>query len=325
MEQLKVFSKSIDSMKSTLDVHIVMPNNKENKANKLIEEAYAEAQRLIQIISAWDENTTLYKVNKMAGIAPVKVCDELFQLIKRGVYLSEITNGLFDITFASIDKIWYFDKPLAEKPSAEKIQKSVRNINYKFIELNDENQSIFINNKGTKIELGAIGKGFIATKMKDLLQKAGIKSGLISAGGDMTSWGQSIRENGFWNIGVADPNKEVKNIAWLPIQNESIATSGNYERFAIIDGKRYSHIIHPKTGYPVEGIKSVTVLSPDAELCDAIATTIFLKGVKKGLDFVNQFFDIRCFIIDDNEKKHFSKNFKVEISYPNTANQKAVV
>ncbi len=316
MATLEVFSRSIDSMSSTLDVNILMPSKKAAKANRLIDEAYAEAQRLIDILSAWQEGTEMYQVNEQAGIAPVKVGKELYQLMKRCMYLSDVTDGLFDVTFASISKVWYFDKPIVDKPTDEKIENSVRNINYKYVELNDDEQSIFVTNKGTKIELGAIGKGYIATRMKQKLQEAGVTSGLVSAGGDMTCWGESIRPDGFWRIGIADPNKRVENIAWLPIKNESIATSGNCERFAVIDGVKHSHIIHPKTGHPVKGIKSVTVLSPDAELCDVVATTVFLKGVKEGLAFVNEFYDIRCFIVDEANDYFFSDNFKAKALEP---------
>ncbi|WP_170117763.1 FAD:protein FMN transferase [Arcicella aurantiaca] len=297
-------------MSSTLDITILHDRNLPDEAKCLIQLGYDEANRLINIISAWQEGTELFCVNQQAGIKPVKVGDELFYLVKRSLKLSILTDGLFDVTFASIDKIWYFDKPLVEKPSDDKIKASIKNINYEFIELDEQNKTIFIRNRGTKIELGAIGKGYIANKIKAKLISLGIDSGLVNAGGDLVSWGKSIHPDGIWKVGIADPNKNTDYIGWLPIQNEAIATSGNYERFALIDGKRYSHIINPKTGYPVKGIKSVTVLSPDPELCDVMATSIFLMGRKKGLDFANNFNDIRCFIVDDNGDYYYSDNLE---------------
>lgn len=302
-------------MSSSLDVSILYDVSKPKKAQELINIAYDEANRLIGILSAWEKGTELYKVNENAGIKPVKVGMELFQLIERCIHLSELTEGYFDITFASIDKVWYFDKPMVHIPTAQKIADSVKHINYKYIELNIEKQTIYITNKGTKIELGAVGKGYIANKMKLKLQEVGVTSGLISAGGDMVCWGNSIHEHGNWKIGVRNPNPDNNStIAWLPIKNQSVATSGNYERYAIFNGDMYSHIINPKTGYPVKGIKSVTVISPDAELCDVIATTVFLKGREDGLRFVNQFFDIQCFLIDDNNTYYYSDNLKSNYS-----------
>jgi len=307
--KLTVFTRSIPSMTSHLDVTVVYDEAKEQEALQLIQAAYNEADRLINIISAWQKGTELYTVNLNAGIRPVKVCDELFYLIKRSIRISNLTNGLFDVTFASIDKVWYFDKPMVEVPSEEAIAASVRNINYRHIQLDEAAKTIYIANPGTKIELGAIGKGFIAQKMKIRLQALGVQGGLVNAGGDLITWGKN--EHGErWKVGISDPEKKASHIAWLPLENQAVATSGSYERFALINGKKYAHIIHPKTGYPVSGIHSVTVISPDAELCDAIATSVFLLGLQEGLDFINQFDDLQCFVIDEHNNYYYSDNLK---------------
>jgi len=309
MSRLTVFSKSIPSMTSHLDIAVVYDASKEAEAQQLIETGYEEANRLISIISAWQEGTELYVVNQNAGICPVKVCDELFFLVKRSIKISGLTNGLFDVTFASIDKVWYFDKPMVEVPTEEAIAASVRNIDYRHIQLDEANRTIYIANKGTKIELGAIGKGYIAQKIKVKLQSLGVQGGLVNAGGDLITWGKN--ENGErWRVGISDPEKKETHIAFLPIENQAVATSGSYERFALINGKKYAHIIHPKTGWPVSGIHSVTIISPDAELCDAIATSVFLLGLQDGLDFVNQFNDLNCFIIDEKNDYYYSDNLK---------------
>lgn len=307
MSAMKIFSRSIPSMTSHLDISILYDAAKEKEALKLIKAGFKEADRLINIISAWQENTELYKVNQAAGTKPVNVGDELYFLIKRSIKISELTDGLFDVTFASIDKLWFFDKPMIQLPSTQKILDSVRNIDYRHIELNDATRSVYIKNKGTKIELGAIGKGFIAQKMKTKLQSLGVNGGLISAGGDIITWGKN--EHGtHWRVGICDPENKMKNIAWLNLENQGVATSGSYERFALIEGKKYSHIIHPKTGFPVSGLHSVTVISADAELCDAIATSVFLLGKTEGLAFVNRFNDIQCFIVDDQNNYYYSEN-----------------
>lgn len=307
--KLKTYTRSIPSMTTLLEITILMEEGKDAEAKQIIQQGFDEANRLIGIISAWQPGTELYEVNQQAGIKPVKVCDELFSLLQRGVNISNLTKGLFDMTFASIDKIWYFDKPMSRMPDPKDVLHSVRNIDYRFVELNAADKTAFIKNKGTKIELGAIGKGFIANKIKYTLEKLGISSGIVNAGGDLICWGKNV-ENEAWKIGIADPHKKEKYIAWLPIYNMSVATSGSYERFAMINGEKYSHIIHPKTGMPVKGLQSVTVINPDAELCDAIATSVFLMGREEGMDFVNQFSDIQCFIVDDEHNYFYSDNLK---------------
>ncbi|MFT3678866.1 MAG: FAD:protein FMN transferase [Ferruginibacter sp.] len=309
MAALKVYTDGIPSMSTKLEITILYDEDKQKQAAKIIKRGFAEANRLIALISAWEKGTELYKVNERAGIKPVKVGKELFYLLKRSLKISELTDGLFDVTFASIDKVWYFDRPMITKPTEAEIKNSVRNINYKFIELDEAKRTVYIRNKGTKIELGAIGKGYIVNKIKEVLQANGIESGIVNGGGDLTCWGKNIFGEP-WKIGVADPNKVEKYIAWLPVLDGAIATSGSYERYAMIDGIKYSHIIHPKTGYPVSGLHSVTIICPDVELCDAIATSVFLLGKDKGLAFVNQFNDIDCFIVDNENRFYYSDNLK---------------
>lgn len=306
---LNAYRESRPSMTSYLDITIIDVLHEEQKVAQLMNGAYAIADYWIRIISAWQEGTDLYKVNQQAGIAAVPVHPALFELIRRSIKISEWTDGLFDVTFASIDKVWFFDKPMPCLPTAEAIAQSVRNINYRHIELNPDDQSVFIRNKGTKIELGAIGKGFIANQMKAYLIEKGVKGGIVNAGGDLCLWGKN-EKNETWNIAIADPEKKENLIAWMPVERGAVATSGSYERYALIDGKKYAHIINPQTGYPVSGLKSVTILSPDVELCDAIATAVFLLGKEKGLDFVNRHQELKCFIVDDDGVFHYSDNLK---------------
>ncbi len=306
---LNAYTQSFPSMTTILEITVLMEEGMDQEARRIIAQGFEEAERLIGIISAWQEGTELYAVNQQAGIAPVTVCEELFSLLQRSLKISRLTEGLFDVTFASIDKVWFFDKPMTVIPNPEDIRHSVRNIDYRFVKLDHDKRAVYITNKGTKIELGAIGKGFIANKIKHKLMSLGISSGIVNAGGDLTCWGTNA-EGQAWKIGIADPHKKEKYIAWLPIHQMAVATSGSYERFALINGQKYSHIIHPKTGMPVKGLQSVTVINPDAELCDAIATSVFLMGREAGLEFVNRFNDIRCFVVDDDARYFYSDNLK---------------
>jgi thiamine biosynthesis lipoprotein len=162
-----------------------------------------------------------------------------------------------------------------------------------------------------RIGFGGIGKGYAAEKAKSLLQQKGVENGIINAAGDLTAWG--AQPNGKpWTIGIADPNAARKAFSFLEIRDTSIATSGNYEKFVLIDGKKYSHTIDPKTGLPVTGIKSVTIICPNAEIADAMATPVMVMGIKTGLDMLNQMKWIAGIIIDDDDKIYTTKNINLK-------------
>jgi len=286
---------------------LVAIHKNQQTRDKAIHSARTEIERIESLISSWDEKSETSKINANAGTQAIKVSEELFQLIERTIKVSKLTNGAFDISFNSLDPIWIFDGREMKAPDSSLISASVKKINYKNIMLNRENLTVYLHEKGMKIGFGAIGKGYAANRAKKVIQDHGIENGLINAGGDLIAWGK--QENGQpWKIGIADPSKEKEYIAWLSVKKMSVVTSGNYEKFVIIDGKKYGHIIDPKTGWPVEGIKSVTLVSPDAELSDALATSVFVLGIKKGLDLVNQLKNVECLIIDEQNKIQTSDN-----------------
>ena len=196
-------------------------------------------------------------------------------------------------------------------PDAGAAKKAVHLINYKNIQLNQEECTVFLKEKGMRIGFGGIGKGYAAERAKTVLQELGVKSGIVNAAGDLSAWG--YQPNGEeWTIGIADPNATRNPFSYLSVTNTAIATSGNYEKFVVIDGKRYSHTIDPKTGLPVSGIKSVTIISNNAEIADAMATPVMIMGIKVGLDMVNQVAGLACIIVDDNDKIYTSKNINLK-------------
>jgi len=290
-----------------VDFELSVAANNKIKGNYYLNEAVNEIIRLEKMISSWDLNSQTSKINKNAGIKPIRVNKELFNLIKRSIRISKLTDGFFDISFASIDKVWFFNKSLTKLPSSEAIKKSVDKINYKNIILNETNLSVYLKEKGMKIGFGAIGKGFAAEKAKEKLIRLGAKAGLINASGDITCWGEHPKYKK-WNIAISNPNKKNSPIAWFKLSNSAVVTSGNYEKFVIINNKRYSHIIDPKTGWPVNELKSVTIFCSNAELADALATAVFVIGTEKGINLINQLKDVECLLIDSDNKKHKSNN-----------------
>jgi thiamine biosynthesis lipoprotein len=296
-------------MGSRFDVTVVA--NDSIDGNKYIDTAVAEITRIEKLISSWDANSQTSDINRNAGIKPVKVDSELYQLIERAIGISKLTDGAFDISYASMDRIWKFDGTMTEMPTEEEITASVSKVGYQNIILNKENSTVFLKLEGMKIGFGAIGKGYAADKAKDLLISKGVPSGIVNASGDMNTWGK--QPNGSeWKVAITNPMNKNKVFALLPITDGAVVTSGNYEKFVNFNGTRYTHIIDPRSGYPSSGIISVTVFAPKAELADALATSVFVMGKEAGLDRINQLPKIECIIIDDKGNITKSKNIEID-------------
>lgn len=305
--------RTVKLMGSRFDISVV--SSSEEQANTFIEEAITEINRIEKMISSWDSSSQTSLINKNAGIKPTRVDGELYQLIERCLQLSKITDGAFDISYASIDKVWYFDKPMTKLPSQESIENSVRKVGYQNILLDPEGQTVFLKLKGMKIGFGGIGKGYAADKARTLLKKKGATGGIINASGDLTTWGTQPDEKD-WTVGITNPLNKNKVFSWFPVKNAAVATSGNYEKFVTFDKKRYSHIIDPRSGYPASGLVSVTVFAESAELCDALATAVFIMGKDSGLYLINQLKGIECVLVDDQNKIHTSDNMALNTIKP---------
>lgn len=307
MNGSRLFHLTKDRMKTFLRIDIV--HTHEDRTKALLAEAFDRADELIHAINAWDPTSPLAAVNRMAGKAPVTVPQVLYDLVERALKVCAFTEGRFDITFASMDRIWYFDRPMERLPTAEEVKGSVAAVDYRQVRMVPQDRAIHIRRAGTKIELGAIGKGFICEQVKRFLLERGVENGLVNAGGDLVAWGAD-EHGGPWTITVVDPRRPGKAIGRFPITDQAVATSGDYERFVDIGGERYTHIIDPRTGWPVKGVRSVTVTYPDAELADALCTAVFLNGVRDGLALIEQVDGLHGFIVDDHGDLHFSQRFK---------------
>ncbi len=279
-------------------------------ANEMIDEGIKEIRRIEKLLTTFSEDSETNLVNRNAGIVPVKVSEEMFKIIERSLRISSITQGSFDITYGSIDKrLWNFDQTMTSLPSPKKARKMVRLINYQNVLLDKENQTVFLREKGMRIGFGGIGKGYAAEMAKEVLKKKSVTSGIVNASGDLTTWGTQP-DGTPWTVGIVHPDFKGYPFSYMNISDMAVATSGNYEKYVMIDGKKYSHTIDPRTGLPVSGIKSVTIISPNAEICDAMATPVMIMGIDHGLNLINQLKQVECVIIDDNNKIYTSKNIK---------------
>ncbi|MEJ2880203.1 FAD:protein FMN transferase [Pedobacter sp. GR22-6] len=279
---------------------------------KAIAAAIAEVKRIEELLSTFKESSQVNEVNRLAGVSPVRVDEEVIGLVVRSQKISSITQGAFDITYGSVDKsLWNFDQNMTALPNRELALKSVDLINYEHVLVNVKKSTLMLKHKGMRIGFGGIGKGYAADRAKQVMMGMGIQSGIVNAAGDLVTWGTQPGGQA-WTIGIADPNHKQQAFSALSISNMAIATSGNYEKYAVIDGKKYSHTIDPKTGLPVTGVKSVSIICPSAELADALATPIVVMGVKVGLDLINQLNNVACVVIDDDDRLYASKNINLK-------------
>ena len=305
----QIFKKKQILLGSPFEITVVAKDSVEG--NYFTTLAIDEVKRIENLISDWIPTTQISKVNQNAGIQPVKVDQEVYDLVERAIKISKLTSGAFDISYASMDKIWKFDGSMKEMPSEDAIKKSVEKVGYQNIILNSKDTTIFLKNKGMKLGLGGIGQGYIADKIKVLLQLKGCKSGLVNVSGDINAWGKQP-DGQSWTVGIVNPMNKNKVFATFPLDDSAVETSGSYEKYVTFNGKRYSHIIDPRTGYPATGIVSVSVFAKQTEIADALATGIFVLGVEVGLDLVNQLKGIGCIIVDDKGVIHTSKNIDIK-------------
>jgi FAD:protein FMN transferase len=311
MPESSIFKRSCKLMGNQFELSVVADD--EQWANDKIEQGIDEIRRIEKLLTTFSDDSETNQVNQNAGIKPVKVSRETFELIRRSIRISEVTQGAFDITYGSIDKrLWNFDQQMTSLPDKETAKKMVRLINFRNIVLDDVQCTVFLKEKGMRIGFGGIGKGYAADRAKQVMKNNGVESGVVNASGDMTAWG--LRADGKkWTVAIVNPDLKHEVFSYMDLTDAAVATSGNYEKFVMIDGKKYSHTINPRTGLPVTGIKSVTIITAHAELADAMATPVTIMGIEAGLHLVNQMKNMEAVIIDDHNNLYTSKNINLKV------------
>lgn len=304
-----IHKRKVSLLGSPFEITVVA--NDTVQANQYEDMAIAEVKRIEHLISDWIPTTPLSQINQNAGKQPVKVPAELIELIERSIKISKLTDGAFDISYASMDKIWKFDGSMKEIPTPEAIKKSVEKVGYENIVIDKEKQTVFLKLEGMKLGMGGIGQGYIADKIKALLFSNGCTSGLVNVSGDISTWGR--QPNGEqWKVGIKNPMNKNKIFATFPLEDTAVETSGSYEKYVTFNGKRYSHIIDTRTGYPATGLISVSVFAKTTELADALATGVFVMGKDAGMNLVNQLPGVGCIMVDEEGKITTSKNIDIK-------------
>lgn len=263
-----------------------------------------EMHRIDASMSPFRADSLLSKINDQAAIRPVVISDELFELITRSQAISKMTDGAFDITFSSLGYLYNYR--LKQKPTELQLKNKLPLINYRSIILNSSNNSIFFKQPGIKIDLGGIAKGHAIDNSIRILKGFGVQEASVTAGGDTYVLGNNSGK--MWRIGIKHPRAESKLVSILPLADAALSTSGDYERFFIENGKRYHHILNPKTGKSVSSVQSVTIIADDSTFADALSTSVFVLGVEQGLRLVDSLENVSAIIVDKTGKLFYSSD-----------------
>ncbi len=283
-----------------------------------------ETQRIDRLCSYWDSASQVVKINRLAGVRPVVVDQEVFDLIQRTLKISALSGGAFDISFASGDKIYRFDRQEhASLPDSATVRASVRHIGWQKIRLDPAARSVFLPEKGMRINLAGILQGYGVRRAQEIMKKMGIAGGLINGSGDVYCWGHQADGTG-WRIAIGDPARPRSVSSWLTVSDLAVVTAGNYEQYFTVNGRYYGHIINPHTGYPATGLRSVTIVCPDVELADALDDAVFVLGPTDGLALINRLAGVSCTLIDDSGRTLVSRGMQLN-PYHSAAPERAAV
>lgn len=284
----QIYKKAIILMDTLVTINVV--SDSEKTAEKAMDKAFAGVDKLDKLLNFFDEKSELSHINRNAGISPVTVSPDTLELIEKALEVSAKTSGAFDATIGPVVALWDFPNNPVKPPPVSSIRERLKFVNYKWVVLDKAKSTVFLKEKGMLLDLGGIAKGYAADRAVEALKTNGIKSGLVSVAGDIKAFG--LKPGGDeWVIGIKNPrqkNKEDEIIAIVRLRDTAISTSGDYERYFIAEGRRYHHIIDPKTGYPAEGCQSVSIVAKDGFNTDAFSTGIFVLGPEKGMQALKE-------------------------------------
>lgn len=283
-------------------IHVELWHTNKTDAEKMIQQVFTEMRRIDSLMSPFKKDSELSYINNNAANHPLKISYELFNLIKKSLQISKLSNGAFDITFSSVGQFYDYRKKL--KPTKKEISDNLNKINYKNIKLDDKYQTIYFTQKGTRIDLGGIAKGHAVDNSIKILQKNGITQAMVSAGGDTRIIGDKGGRP--WYVGIRHPRDKNKSAVILPLSQTAISTSGDYERYFIKNNMRHHHIIKPSTGDSARELRSVSILGADSTTVDALSTTVFILGLNKGMKLISTLPNTEAIVIDNNGRMHYS-------------------
>ncbi len=284
--------------------------DEEIEGDPLVREAFDKVRALEKVMSRFVTNSDVDKINQQAGKEPVEVDPRTFYVIEKSLYFGEASQGKFDVTIAPLLNLWGFGTgEEREPPEGEEIEEVLPLVDYQEIELDEENMSVFLPREEMALDLGGIAKGYIVDEIAEFLEGEGVEHGTVNAGGDIRALGTRLDGNP-WRIGITHPRDRENIIAVIPVTQEAIVTSGDYERYFNHEGERYHHILDPDTGQPAGEVMSVTVVAPDCITADSLSTAVFVLGVEEGMALLESMSQVEGMIVDLQEEKHVTRGLK---------------
>jgi len=271
-------------------------------AQRAMGEVMAEMRRTDELMSTYKPESQLSRVNDHAYERPVQVDADIIEVVERGLAMSRLSGGAFDITYASVG--YLYDYRSHQRPSDQQIAAALPGVDYRQVVVDREGRTIRFLRKGVRIDLGGIAKGYAVDRSIEQLRKLGIEHAMVNAGGDTRLLGD--RRGKPWVVGIRDPRNDGSVVTRMPLENEAISTSGDYERYFEEDGVRYHHILVPGTGQSARGVRSATVIGADATLTDALSTTVFVLGVERGMRLVAGLPGVEAVVVDDQGRIYYS-------------------
>lgn len=285
------------------NIYVEVWANSTDRADTAIAAVFAEMNRINQSMSPYIDSSELSQINRLASQQPLVVSKEIFDLIQRSIDFSVMSNGAFDISYASVGYLFNYREK--QKPDDQQVNALLPAVNYKLIVLDDKQTSIYFEHTDLKIDLGGIAKGYAVDNAIEILRQLGTKHALVTAGGDTKLLGD--RRGRDWLVGIRDPRNADKQAVLLPLSETAMSTSGDYERYFEEDGVRYHHILSPKTGQSVSSVQSVSIISSSSTANDALSTAVFVLGVENGLNLINSIPDTDAIIMDAQRRMHYSE------------------
>jgi len=269
-------------MGTFFDIQVV--GEDEARATAAMDDAFAEIARVEELLSEWRDTSEISEVNRSAGRRPVVVGPELYTVVERSVWASELTGGAFDVTFAACGGLWSFRD--ARVPGDDELAACLGLVGYRNIRLDGEASTIYLPREGMRIGIGGIGKGYGVDRAAELLEARGFSDYIVDGGGDVRLSGGNVHRP--WRVGIAHPRRRGELYGRLTADRGAIVTSGDYEKYFEKDGVLYHHILDPATGQPARRSVAVTVIAPTALDADALATGLFVLGPSEGLALVER-------------------------------------
>ncbi len=271
-----------------------------------VEAVIEELHRIDNLMSTWKPESEISRINSGAAKVPVPAGEELRSLIKQAQTISEHTRGAFDITYASVGFLYDYRERV--RPDDTAVAGALESVDYRLVTVDDDAGTVSYAREGVRIDLGGIAKGYAVERGIVILRKRGVEHALVSAGGDTRVLGSRLGRP--WRVGIRDPRRDGEMVALLPLTDEAISTSGDYERYFEAEGERYHHIINPGTGQSASSVRSATVVGPDGTLTDALSTSVFVLGVADGLAVINGLDGFEAVVVDSDGLLHFSRGFR---------------